>query len=74
MKEVDLYPEKLISGILSFSQAFVFLYQQITSQNPYAEDFIGKPYVYTIDIHNETEVENTIKDILISKVMSKLIN
>ncbi|XP_031550689.1 alpha-1,6-mannosylglycoprotein 6-beta-N-acetylglucosaminyltransferase A-like isoform X2 [Actinia tenebrosa] len=46
--------------------------RKITSQNPYAEDFIGKPYVYTIDMNNDTEVENTIKEILASKEVPHL--
>ncbi|KAK3730257.1 hypothetical protein QZH41_019078 [Actinostola sp. cb2023] len=41
--------------------------RKIKSQNPYTEDFIGKPYVYTIDINNDNEVENTIREILASK-------
>ena len=37
---------------------------QLTSQHPYAETFIGKPHVYTIDISNLELVESTIKEII----------
>lgn len=37
---------------------------QIHSQHPYAEDFIGKPYVWTVDIDNTTQVREAVKAIL----------
>ncbi len=36
---------------------------QVTSQHPYAEA-IGKPYVWTIDMHNSTDVERALTAIL----------
>ena len=42
--------------------------QQLTSQHPYAEVFIGKPHVFTVDINNLTLVEETIKEILNTEV------
>ncbi|XP_028399813.1 alpha-1,6-mannosylglycoprotein 6-beta-N-acetylglucosaminyltransferase A-like [Dendronephthya gigantea] len=36
----------------------------ITSQNSYAEQFIGEPYVYTINISNVTEVDRVMKKIM----------
>ncbi|KAL8623882.1 hypothetical protein ACOMHN_050597 [Nucella lapillus] len=36
----------------------------VTSQHPYAEDFIGKPHVYTIDISNLTEVHQAVQEAL----------
>ncbi|KAM7436454.1 hypothetical protein ABFA07_013721 [Porites harrisoni] len=38
--------------------------RKITSQNPYAEVFVGKPFVQTVDIHNLTEVEEALKEII----------
>ncbi|KAL4217311.1 hypothetical protein ACF0H5_023762 [Mactra antiquata] len=38
--------------------------RELTSQHPYAEQFIGEPYVYTIDINNSEEVRTTIQKIL----------
>ncbi|XP_076443774.1 alpha-1,6-mannosylglycoprotein 6-beta-N-acetylglucosaminyltransferase A-like [Babylonia areolata] len=38
--------------------------REVTSQHPYAEVFIGKPHVYTIDIHNLTEVEAAVQEAL----------
>lgn len=35
-----------------------------TSQNPYLENHIGKPYVYTIDFHNDSAVMETIDRLL----------
>ncbi|XP_069036807.1 alpha-1,6-mannosylglycoprotein 6-beta-N-acetylglucosaminyltransferase B-like isoform X2 [Lepisosteus oculatus] len=31
--------------------------RQVPSQHPYAENFIGKPYVWTVDMSNSSEVE-----------------
>lgn len=42
----------------------------ITSQNTYAEQFIGEPYVYTIDITNITQVARVMKKIMKTKVSS----
>ncbi|XP_073230424.1 alpha-1,6-mannosylglycoprotein 6-beta-N-acetylglucosaminyltransferase A-like isoform X3 [Porites lutea] len=41
-----------------------FINPKITSQNPYAEVFVGKPFVQTVDIHNLTEVEEALKEII----------
>ncbi|XP_021366122.1 alpha-1,6-mannosylglycoprotein 6-beta-N-acetylglucosaminyltransferase A-like isoform X1 [Mizuhopecten yessoensis] len=41
--------------------------RQVTSQHPYAEQFIGEPYVYTIDINNLNEVKDTVAKILENK-------
>ncbi|VDM95151.1 unnamed protein product [Thelazia callipaeda] len=41
--------------------------RELTSQNPYAELFIGKPYVLTVDIQNSSQVENAIQEALLSK-------
>ncbi|KAL3854035.1 hypothetical protein ACJMK2_013317 [Sinanodonta woodiana] len=38
--------------------------REVTSQHPYAEQFIGEPYVYTIDIGNEEQVRSTVQKIL----------
>ena len=46
----------------------IFLFQ-ITSQNPYAEVFVGKPFVQTVDIKNLTEVEEALRDIRNAKVI-----
>lgn len=43
-------------------------FSQITSQNPYAEVFVGKPFVQTVDIHNLTEVEEALKEIINTEV------
>lgn len=34
----------------------------LTSQHPYAERYIGAPYVYTVDLSNEKEVEEAMED------------
>lgn len=41
---------------------------QLTSQHPYAEVYIGKPHVWTVDINNLSEVEKAVKSILNQKV------
>ncbi|XP_078344824.1 alpha-1,6-mannosylglycoprotein 6-beta-N-acetylglucosaminyltransferase A-like isoform X2 [Oculina patagonica] len=42
--------------------------RDLTSQHPYAEVFIGKPHVFTVDINNLTLVEETVKEILNTEV------
>uniref|UniRef100_I3KVS6 alpha-1,6-mannosyl-glycoprotein 6-beta-N-acetylglucosaminyltransferase n=1 Tax=Oreochromis niloticus TaxID=8128 RepID=I3KVS6_ORENI len=44
--------------------------RQISSQHPYAEKFIGKPYVWTVDVTNKTDIREAIKAILRSEVKS----
>ncbi|PFX27445.1 Alpha-1,6-mannosylglycoprotein 6-beta-N-acetylglucosaminyltransferase A [Stylophora pistillata] len=46
--------------------------RKITSQNPYAEVFIGMPFVQTVDIENQVEVEEAVKNILESKATPHL--
>uniref|UniRef100_A0A0R3RJX4 alpha-1,6-mannosyl-glycoprotein 6-beta-N-acetylglucosaminyltransferase n=1 Tax=Elaeophora elaphi TaxID=1147741 RepID=A0A0R3RJX4_9BILA len=41
--------------------------RELTSQNPYAEHFIGKPHVLTIDIENSSQVEDAVREALHSK-------
>lgn len=41
---------------------------QLTSQHPYAEVFIGRPHVWTVDLNNREEVEDAVKAILNQKV------
>ena len=40
----------------------------LTSQNPYTENFIGKPHVYTVDILNLKEVDKALQDMLSKEV------
>ena len=44
--------------------------RKLTSQHPYAEEFIGEPHVYTVDITNYEQVEYAMKEIK-SKSVSK---
>ncbi|VBB28148.1 unnamed protein product [Acanthocheilonema viteae] len=41
--------------------------RKLTSQNPYAELFIGRPHVLTVDIENLSQVEDAIHEALLSK-------
>ncbi|KAL9958747.1 hypothetical protein ACROYT_G035803 [Oculina patagonica] len=43
------------------------LNRKITSQNPYAEVFVGKPFVQTVDINNLTEVGEALLEIINAK-------
>lgn len=45
-----------------------YLNEQITSQNPYAEVFVGEPFVQTVNIENIAEVEEALQKILNSSV------
>uniref|UniRef100_UPI00358FC16B alpha-1,6-mannosylglycoprotein 6-beta-N-acetylglucosaminyltransferase A n=1 Tax=Myxine glutinosa TaxID=7769 RepID=UPI00358FC16B len=42
--------------------------RELTSQHPYAELYIGKPHVWTVDIGNPQEVEAAVKAILSEKL------
>lgn len=46
---------------------------QISSQHPYAEKFIGKPHVWTVDVTNKTDVREAVRAILRSEVVNKQI-
>lgn len=43
-------------------------FRLLTSQHPYMETFVGKPYTHTIDINNLDLVESTIKEIISKEV------
>ncbi|KAK3726434.1 hypothetical protein QZH41_014938, partial [Actinostola sp. cb2023] len=43
-------------------------FRALTSQHPYTEDFIGEPHVFTLDINNNTLVEEAAERILNTKV------
>ncbi|KAI3365660.1 hypothetical protein L3Q82_010734 [Scortum barcoo] len=42
--------------------------RQISSQHPYAEKFIGKPHVWTVDVNNKTDVREAVRAILRTEV------
>ena len=37
--------------------------RELTSQNPYMEEFVGKPYCYTIDVTDDVTVRSTLEEI-----------
>lgn len=41
-----------------------FFFPQVSSQHPYAEQYIGRPHVITIDYNNTEELDATIREIL----------
>lgn len=47
-------------------------FRQLTSQNPYAEQYIGKPHVFTVDINNADKLRLAIKEALSTKVSAYL--
>uniref|UniRef100_H3ANT0 alpha-1,6-mannosyl-glycoprotein 6-beta-N-acetylglucosaminyltransferase n=1 Tax=Latimeria chalumnae TaxID=7897 RepID=H3ANT0_LATCH len=42
--------------------------REVSSQHPYAEKFIGKPHVWTVNYNNSLEFETAVKTILKTKV------
>ncbi|XP_077359879.1 alpha-1,6-mannosylglycoprotein 6-beta-N-acetylglucosaminyltransferase B-like isoform X2 [Festucalex cinctus] len=42
--------------------------RKISSQHPYAEQFIGRPHVWTVDVTNKTQVREAVKEILRTEV------
>ncbi len=45
---------------------------QLTSQHPYAEEFIGEPHVFTVDVHNESELRRALQDALDAHSQNKV--
>lgn len=43
---------------------------QVSSQHPYAEQYIGRPHVITIDFNNSEEFDATIREIMRINVRS----
>ncbi|XP_059172981.1 alpha-1,6-mannosylglycoprotein 6-beta-N-acetylglucosaminyltransferase A-like [Physella acuta] len=39
-------------------------HREVASQHPYADTFIGEPYVYTLDVNNTNEVQAVLEKIL----------
>uniref|UniRef100_A0A3P9MKA0 alpha-1,6-mannosyl-glycoprotein 6-beta-N-acetylglucosaminyltransferase n=1 Tax=Oryzias latipes TaxID=8090 RepID=A0A3P9MKA0_ORYLA len=46
--------------------------REVFSQHPYAEQYIGRPHVMTVDYNNSLEFESAIKEIMRSKVQPYL--
>uniref|UniRef100_A0A3P9IEC6 alpha-1,6-mannosyl-glycoprotein 6-beta-N-acetylglucosaminyltransferase n=1 Tax=Oryzias latipes TaxID=8090 RepID=A0A3P9IEC6_ORYLA len=46
--------------------------REVYSQHPYAEQYIGRPHVMTVDYNNSLEFESAIKEIMRSKVQPYL--
>uniref|UniRef100_UPI004038F13A alpha-1,6-mannosylglycoprotein 6-beta-N-acetylglucosaminyltransferase A-like n=1 Tax=Callospermophilus lateralis TaxID=76772 RepID=UPI004038F13A len=42
--------------------------RELTSQHPYAEVFISRPHVWTVNLNNQEEVEDAVKAILNQKI------
>nr|XP_046187648.1 alpha-1,6-mannosylglycoprotein 6-beta-N-acetylglucosaminyltransferase B-like isoform X1 [Oncorhynchus gorbuscha] len=42
--------------------------RQVSSQHPYAEQYIGRPHVITVDFNNSQEFESAIREIMKTKV------
>jgi len=47
-----------------------FIPPQVSSQHPYAEQYIGRPHVITIDFNNSEEFDATIREIMRINVCS----
>ena len=39
---------------------FFSIFVKLTSQNPYAEEYIGEPYVLTFNMNNQSEVREAV--------------
>uniref|UniRef100_A0A087X761 alpha-1,6-mannosyl-glycoprotein 6-beta-N-acetylglucosaminyltransferase n=1 Tax=Poecilia formosa TaxID=48698 RepID=A0A087X761_POEFO len=42
--------------------------REVFSQHPYAEEYIGRPYVMTVDYNNSLEFDSAVKEIMRTKV------
>ncbi|XP_056873665.1 alpha-1,6-mannosylglycoprotein 6-beta-N-acetylglucosaminyltransferase B-like isoform X1 [Takifugu flavidus] len=47
--------------------------RQISSQHPYADAFIGKPHVWTVDLTNKTAVREAVRAILRTEVVNTMV-
>ena len=43
---------------------YIYTCSQVSSQHPYAEQYIGRPHVITIDFNNSEEFDATIREIM----------
>lgn len=59
---MEVKTPQLYQNIISFQSRHVG--PQISSQHPYAETFIGKPHVWTVDLTNKTDVREAVRAIL----------
>lgn len=48
-----------------------FFFCQVSSQHPYAEQYIGRPHVMTVDYNNSEEFETAVHEIMRTKVKSE---
>ena len=46
---------------------------QVSSQHPYAEQYIGRPHVMTVDYNNSQEFDTAIREIMRTKVRRLLL-
>ena len=46
---------------------------QVSSQHPYAEQYIGSPHVMTVDYNNSQEFDTAIREIMRTKVRRLLL-
>ncbi|XP_068688277.1 alpha-1,6-mannosylglycoprotein 6-beta-N-acetylglucosaminyltransferase A-like [Montipora foliosa] len=47
--------------------------RNLTSEHPYLEQFVGKPFVYTVDIRNKAEVMTAMKEILKKQILKPFV-
>lgn len=53
------------------SQHHLWVFPQVSSQHPYAEQYIGRPHVMTVDYNNSLEFESAVREILRTEVHSR---
>lgn len=70
IKSITLHLAQKVEETKSICETEVLFLFQLTSQHPYAEVFIGRPHVWTVDLSNQEEVEDAVKAILSQKVVS----
>lgn len=57
-----------VANVIVTMVTSVFPSPKLTSQHPYAEVYIGRPHVWTVNIDDPVEVEQAIRSILSQKV------
>lgn len=52
----------------------ILCFLQVSSQHPYAEQYIGRPHVMTVDYNNSLEFDSAIREIMRTKVLMNTVH
>lgn len=70
-KQDDLTPN---DNPLRLTVLLCVRFLKVSSQHPYAEQYIGRPHVMTVDFNNSLEFDSAIREIVRTKVLIHTVN